>query len=641
MGVVLMQKVAIIAHEALKEELIEALHREGTLEITERENSSGKIDHTEVEFRAAELQFAIATLQTIATKETLAATKKPATEESVLYAANHTDVRGIVDALHALESRDTEAERQLSECLSLQETLQSWLNLREPLNLGSSTSTTVRLYGYISEYSYPLLESTLQKQLSKTCITRVHSAKEVCAVVANIWKEDAQRFEELATSLGWSTEELPCLDGMAAAVYEDATVRRKELEHTKRKNHDARVQLSVELPNLLKVARFMRWLDEKQGAREAMGSTASTITLFGWMPKNRVAIVESRLQKVSSAIVILKVKPDKGEEPPVALQNSKFITPFQSVTGLYGLPLYSEWDPTRSLSLFFILFFGLCLTDAGYGAILALVFGATLWKLKRTPEEAPLLWLLFLCGVVTFFVSIPFGGWFGLPANIMPEFLTRTTADGMVMYKGQIWNLSQKSGIDFLTKLSLILGLTHLFFGMFLAGWFKWVHGKKAAAFWLDFTNHMLFGAAILYAVAPSQNTLYTLYSAIVLMIWGKGHGTKWFLRPLMGLLGTVNFSISMLSNTLSYLRILALGLVTGALAGAVNQVAAAIGNLLPVFLAIPVIVGIFIVGHTISIALNALGSFIHSGRLQFIEFFGQFFEGGGRAFSPFKRTTL
>ena len=94
-----------------------------------------------------------------------------------------------------------------------------------------------------------------------------------------------------------------------------------------------------------------------------------------------------------------------------------------------------------------------------------------------------------------------------------------------------------------------------------------------------------------------------------------------------------------MLSNVLSYLRILALGLVTGALALAVNQLAIELGKLFPLFIAIPVIVVILLGGHLVSIALNTLGSFIHSGRLQFIEFFSQFFEGGGRAFSPFRRT--
>ena len=168
------------------------------------------------------------------------------------------------------------------------------------------------------------------------------------------------------------------------------------------------------------------------------------------------------------------------------------------------------------------------------------------------------------------------------------------------------------------------------------------MHGKKVEAFWMDFTAHILLGSILFLAFAPAELkgiAIYILYGSIAIMIWGKGYGTVWYARPLSGLLGMGNFLIGMISNGLSYLRILALGLVTGAIAAAINQVAVEMGNLFPIWLSIPVIVVIFLVGHMVSIALNTLGSFIHSGRLQFIEFFSQFFEGGGRGFSPFKRT--
>jgi V/A-type H+-transporting ATPase subunit I len=106
-----------------------------------------------------------------------------------------------------------------------------------------------------------------------------------------------------------------------------------------------------------------------------------------------------------------------------------------------------------------------------------------------------------------------------------------------------------------------------------------------------------------------------------------------------MGLIGTLNLAIGLLSNGLSYLRILALGLVTGAIAFAVNQVAIEMSKLFPIWLGIPVMIVILFMGHLVSIALNVLGAFIHSGRLQFIEFFSQFFEGGGRSFAPFAKS--
>ncbi|MBT4585851.1 hypothetical protein HOC67_03085 [Candidatus Peregrinibacteria bacterium] len=642
MAVVEMQKVALIAHKSLREELLDALHKEGAIEISERKGVIN-VDHTEVAFKSAELQFAIQTLKSVASKETKAAMGKRTTEQDTLQAASHTDVRGTVDALHLLEQKDTEAEKRIQELISLKEALEPWVPLSLSLDTPTESLTTVRVMGNIPQESFKSLEESINNEIPKSSLMTVNTIDDECFVAINIWKEDIQKFEEIATSIGWTTQLLPCLKGTAAKLLEETTVEKKKLEHVIRKNHEERVRLSVELPSLQKVSTFVRWLNEKQSVRETMNETSSTFTLLGWMPKKRIALLESRLQKVSPAIALLKVKADEGEEAPVLLKNSILVTPFESVTNLFGLPLYGEADPTRNLSPFFILFFALCLTDAGYGAIIALVFGIVLFKIKKRPEEAQLIWLLFLCGILTFIVGIFFGGWLGLQAEKLPSIFTKVGEDGTILFKGQIWNLSSQEGIEFLQNLSMVLGFIHLFLGMWLSGVHKWIHKRKAAAFWQDFTNHILLGAAIFFIAAPeglNQIATYTLYAALVLMIWGKGYGNAWYIRPIVGAMGLLSFALGLLSNSLSYLRLLALGLVTGALALAVNQVAVEFGNLFPIWIAIPLIVVIFVVGHTVSIALNTLGSFIHAGRLQFIEYFSQFFEGGGRSFAPFRRTT-
>ena len=158
----------------------------------------------------------------------------------------------------------------------------------------------------------------------------------------------------------------------------------------------------------------------------------------------------------------------------------------------------------------------------------------------------------------------------------------------------------------------------------------------------MDWTQLLLIGSGVAFALAPaawSTAAYWSIWASLALVIWGKGYGSPWYLRPLNGFLGLLNLAMGMMSNTLSYLRLLALGLVTGALALAVNLVAQQIGGFLPPIVGIPVSIVIYFGGHTLNIALNVLGAFIHSGRLQFVEFFSQFFEGGGRPFSPFART--
>jgi len=642
MAVIEMQKVAIIAHETLREQLIEILHQEGVMELSESQ-APITIDHTEVDYRTAELKFAISVLKEHASKETLAAAHKPASEEQIVHAATHTDIRGIVDELHKLEEEDTEAERAIKETLGLQLQLEPWLSLPYSLSTSNESQMTVRLLGTLPQIQLSELKEAITSKALRIELEEIPSEKSTAFLVAHVLKEDRIEFEECATALGWSNVELPSLDGTPSVLHENAQMEAKEKQSVRRKNTEKRSKLSVELPNLTRAAQFMRWLNQKQSAREAMSGTKETITLLGWMPKKEVASLEKKLEHAAPATALLKVKPDDGEEVPVLLKNPKVVAPFESVTNLYGLPLYHELDPTVPLTPFFALYFALCLTDSGYGAVLALIFGIAIWKKKLKMRESKLAWTLFLGGIVAFIVGIPFGGWFGFAPAQVPAFLTKMGPEGLLLFRGQVWNLSAQSGITFLQNLSLFLGITHLWYGMFLAGYHKWIHGKKAAALWMDFTSHLLLGAVIFFAAAPAEMhtvATYVLYGSIALLIWGKGYGQRWFLRPLVGALGTLNLALSTLSNTLSYLRILALGLVTGALAMAVNQVAVEMGKLFPIWIAIPVIIVIFLVGHLVSIALNTLGSFIHSGRLQFIEFFSQFFEGGGRSFSPFRRST-
>lgn len=639
--IVPMQKVAVVAHRPLREEVLDVLQDAGLLHVREA-TGTPNIDHSDQNFRIAELQFAIATLKDLAPKAVLAAAQRVATDTEVYAAYEQTNVRDIIDALHALEQSDTEAAGILQETSARIAMLTPWKRLAYKLDAPRSTGFTEMLFGTLPPENIDQLRRELQERVPRTGIEIV-DAHEGMKLAAQVWNDDVTTFEEIATRHGWTTVDLPALAGTAGDLLSEAATAHARAETTRRKNRDQRIAWSRQLPALMRVSSYMQWLDAKQSVRDQLTETSSIMTLLGWAPKKEIHALEKRLQRISPAIVVLPVKADEGEEPPVHLKNSKFITPFQSVTTLYGLPLPHEIDPTPLLAPFFIVYYALCLTDGGYGLVLALLMGGALLKTRKKVEEAPLIWLLFYCGIMSILVGIPFGGWFGLSPNEVPTFLTYGTADGGRLFLGQIWNLSQQSGINFLQNLALGLGVTHIFFGMFLAGYHKWVHGQRAAAFWLDFTPHITAAAALAFFFAPpeyKQIAQYVLYGAVVMLVWGKGHGSKWFIRPIMGVLGVANLAIALLSNGLSYLRILALGLVTGAIALAVNQVAIEMGNLFPWFLSIPVMIVIAVIGHTVSIALNALGSFIHSGRLQFIEFFGQFFEGGGSPFTPFSRKT-
>jgi vacuolar-type H+-ATPase subunit I/STV1 len=586
MALVPMQKVAVVAHRKEKESIVKFLHDEGVMEIADMPEASS-IAHDSLQYRSAELESVIAKLTEIATKQTLAEAAKKPTWQQIKHAGLTVDIRGIIDRMHALEQEHGNIERSLLD---------------------------------------------LQKGQMPTIADGQNAAEEGTYFTSSKVKSDLSHFG----GVGAGESPSPEMIAVAKAKTEDAL----------NKNREELFALSAELPHLVRAKMYAEMLDEHAAVSKAMKETRSTITLFGWIAKHLFEPLERKLQTVSPATAIVALEPAEGEQAPVMIKNPTILKPFESVTTLYGLPQAHEVDPTPLIAPFFILFFGLCLTDAGYGLVLALIMGTYLFSQKKSIEEARLWWLLFMGGIFTFFVSIPFGGWFGLmPSQVQhfaPWSVIDTNSDGTAdLFVGQIWNLGETPGITFFQNLSLALGIIHLSFGFFMSGFNKWRGGSLLEAFWADWTTLILFALIGGYFLVPAdmqQWALYAIYAGVAMVVWGKGYGSAWYLRPLYGLLGLLNLSMGMLSNTLSYLRLLALGLVTGALALAVNLVAQQIGALFPWFIGIPVSIAIYIVGHTVNVALNVLGAFIHSGRLQFVEFFGQFFEGGGTPFTPFKR---
>jgi V/A-type H+/Na+-transporting ATPase subunit I len=581
MAILPMKKVAVLAHKKHEQAIIDLLHKEGVMEISNLPDPE-TITPQSLHYHGAEVEHVITVLKQYASPETMKEMEAKLLAVEIEEAGKSERVRTLIDEVHALEEKGVQLRSQM-----------------DTLKRGQLPT---------------MVEST------------ANLAEEGTYFTASKVKTDLSHFG------GTSAKE----------TAEMIVVEKQRVEEEIGENNARLHQLSLELPLLRKAKIFAVWVAQKEALQGAMKSTSSTITVFGWIAAHFFEPLEERLHAVSSATALVEVQPEEGEMAPVQLKNPVWLKPFESVTNLYGTPKATDVDPTPLLAPFFALFFGLCLTDAGYGLVLAIVMGLYLWKTKMSIEEGKLWWLLFLGGIITFFVSIPFGGWFGLLPDQAPAWLTETRADGMLWFKGQIWNLGETKGIAFFQNLSLVLGLFHLSFGIFLAGFCKWRAGQKAAAFWIDWTSLILFAVVTAYFfVTPEQqqNALYAMYASLVLLLWGKGYGNPWYSRFLYGLIGLFFLSTGMLGNTLSYLRLLALGLVTGALALAVNLVAQQIGAIFPYAIGLPISIVIYVVGHTANVALNVLGAFIHSGRLQFVEFFGNFFEGGGKPFSPFRRS--
>lgn len=362
--------------------------------------------------------------------------------------------------------------------------------------------------------------------------------------------------------------------------------------------------------------------------------TGKTFKLEGWIPVECKKDVEKVLERHDCLYAYRKPKDD--EEVPVLVRNSSFGTPFSAITEMYSLPDYRGFDPTDIFSIFYAMFFGIMLSDAGYGLILTVACFFILRKYDIEGLTRKMIKMFLFCGIATVFWGAMFGGWLG---DFIPSFTK--TVFGHKVNVGAIWF----NPIDDPTKLlifSLLFGIVHLFAGMGINAYMMIRRGNLKDAVFDVFSWYMvivggglwLAGSNISAGAAPAGRVVCIVGAAIILLTGGRNNKG---IGKLTGGLGSLYGVTGYISDILSYARLLALGLATGVIANVVNLLGSMIGSGVVGLIAM-IVVGI--IGHTFNLAINALGSFVHSSRLQYIEFFGKFYEDGGEEFSPFRNNT-
>ncbi len=371
-------------------------------------------------------------------------------------------------------------------------------------------------------------------------------------------------------------------------------------------------------------------------ARSLTGSTSRAGVLEGWVAEKDFDVLKRDLEQHLGDVDVVKIPPDEGEDPPIVLKNRKTIWPFEIITEMYGMPRARELDPTPLTAPFFALFFGFCLTDAGYGIVLAAL---SLFLMKYIKGGRKLLWLLFIGGLFTILMGALTGGWFGLSDETIPPWLGWVGA----MRKSLMLFDPFESPMT-MFGLALMLGFIQVTFGLLIAMVENLRRKDFVAAVFDQATWIVLLWSLVLYAltragVVAGQYSPAFKYAAIAAAVGiialsyreSKNAGARlaWGFYNLYGITGY-------LGDILSYTRLLALGLATGGI-GMVINVVAGMTKGIP-FVGYPAMIFVLIGGHAFNIAVNALGGFVHSARLQYVEFYPKFFEGGGKPFRPFKK---
>lgn len=364
--------------------------------------------------------------------------------------------------------------------------------------------------------------------------------------------------------------------------------------------------------------------------------------LQGWAPEKSVQSIKENLDKSGYFYEI--EDPLFGEKVPVLLTNNWFARLFEPITNMYSLPNYGELDPTAFFAPFFMLFFGLCLGDGGYGLIILL---ASLWVSIKFPKFRNWANLGMFMGVMTMVVGLLTGVFFGIMLDTVAwPWLAETKSLFLTSN-----NYADKlGGYHPMMVFAIVIGVIQILFAM----GFKIVritiqYGIKFALSNIGWLIGLI--AMILFFVLPLlgvdieglvKNVLLVIasLSAIVILFYNSPDKNI-FVNFGSGLWGTYNMVSGLLGDVLSYIRLFALGLAGGILGNVFNSLALSAGEGLPPYVAWLPILLIMVIGHGLNFALCLISSVVHPLRLTFVEFYKNAgFEGGGKPYRPFASRT-
>ena len=349
---------------------------------------------------------------------------------------------------------------------------------------------------------------------------------------------------------------------------------------------------------------------------------------------------EENLCKAFDAAGVLYIKEAAKEEdnPPIRLKNNKFVKMFESITGMYGMPNYGEYDPTPVVSIFFLLFFAMCMGDAGYGLVLILIGLAIKKGWVKIGMFEGLGGLIATLGVATTVVGFFLGTAFGVS---LPDVKWIPQAAKDCMLTGEIM------GYPTQMVLAIGIGVFHLCLAMIIkaVGYTQRLGFKENISTWgwlLLILGGIIVGALALVGVMNSDITkiaiiVIGIVSALGIFIFNTP-GRNPLVNIGAGLWDTYNMVTGIMGDVLSYIRLYALGLAGGMLGAAFND----LGNMVLgdggvtgwIFFVI-----ILLLGHVINLLMSCLGAFVHPLRLNFVEYFKNAgYEGKGKTYNPLKK---
>lgn len=646
MAIVKMNKFTLLAFEENKKVLLEkfqsfenvqfvdAFNEEESEQLSKliKDNSSNEAQKIEEDL--SKVKFIIETLTPFAKKDNmikgLKEGRKSYTFKELSEIKKNSDWQELYQELKKKDSEINSNKNHISKFKSSIEELTPWTKLDVPVSSFKKLSSTKAFLGMVPQGLVESLSLELNEKYDNCYFENLGTKGKDSYIIVITPNEHISEIEKTLKSFNYSKVEIHC-EGIPLDVIREYEEKIKTISENNKKIELEMKQFVDKLEDIKAVYEVYSSELLRINSTDRFLRSENIVAMEGYYPTETQNEFERILKEALGENYYLETKAADGDDVPVQLKNNSVVEAFESITTMYSVPKYKEIDPTPLFAPFYILFFGMMLSDAGYGAIMVIGTAIALKFFNLEDDMRKSIKMFLYLGISTVFWGVMYGSYFG---DFLEKFIPKLKP---------LWMKPDKD-VALLMIVAVALGLIQIFIGLGIKAYMQIRDKDYFGAFsdvflwYVTLIGLMLWGGSAFGLALPAVVVTVAKYAAILSMVGivltNGRHEASWGARLGQGFYSLYGIT-SYVGDLVSYTRLAALGLATGFISYAFNIMVNMVST--NIFTTILFGVLIFLVGHVFNLFINALGAYVHTCRLQYLEYFGKFYEGGGNAFEPLK----
>ena len=532
------------------------------------------------------------------------------------YAAALDTAQAVLDAQDARSRLAAEKSR----LTAVRESFVPWQQLPLPLETLGTQHTRILLGTVPAQTDLEALRARVFEAADEVQLEQISADQQSLYLLVFVHKCAAEAVGAALREAGFA---LTTFDGVQGTAAENIRRTDEAIAACEQQDAEKLAELTAlaEQKSALQLA-FDRCTQEiaKAQAADRLVHSEKTFCLGGWVPCEDVGKLEALLSGFCCAWELTDPAPEEYPDVPVKLKNNKLTWPLNMVTEMYSLPAYDGVDPNPLMAPFFILFYGIMMADMGYGLLMILASIIITKKSRPKGTSGQMFGLMFSCGISTFLMGALTGGFFG---DFLPQLVGIIDPDTTFKALPSLFTPLD----DTITILigAMALGFVQIVTGMAISFVEKIKKGQIMDAIWEELTWWVVFAGIACMALGVTNIVLYVGLGMVVV---GSGWSAKGF-GKVTAIFGSVyNHVTGYFGDILSYSRLMTLMLAGSVIASVFNTLGAIPGNVVFFLL-------VSVAGNGLNFALNLLSCYVHDLRLQCLEYFGKFYQDGGKPFEP------